>query len=246
MKHMSKNFHRVISTLQHYLSSFDIYGQEVNLTINGRHKFRTSFGGLSTIVLIVLITHIFSDFFDSWLKKEKMTIIPSSISYNSMDLLAANKNYSYQFNYQNYGVYWMITAELPNRSVLQMPNLTNYFTYKVIYWSEAYVKMEIPTGPCRLDYIDTFLGLDEILIEKDKGKLSPTRICIQDEFKMGIFPDPKISFIRTPGFSFYVYQKCVNSTENNNSCASQEAIDQMISYTYVRTIMPTTTYDFNN
>ena len=38
----------------------------------------------------------------------------------------------------------------------------------------------------------------------------------------------------------------MNSTDNKNSCAAQEAIDEMIKYTTVQATVPTTLYDFKN
>ena len=60
---------------------------------------------------------------------------------------------------------------------------------------------------------------------------------------MGIFPNSSLSTVFEPRIDFYLYQ-CVNSTSNNNSCASQEEIDQMIKYAYVQKSTPTTLYDF--
>ena len=40
--------------------------------------------------------------------------------------------------------------------------------------------------------------------------------------------------------------QCVNSTDNNNSCHSQEEIDRIITYTIVQTSIPNTIFDFNN
>ena len=140
---------------------FDLYGQNVNLFINRKPKFYTTLGGLVSICVILLIAYIFYGFILSWLKYEKMTIIPSLISNSVNELLAKNQTFEYNFNYQNYYIYWIISAVLPDGTILRTSHLKNYFNYSISYMSKEYVSEELLTEPCENSYIDTFLGLDE-------------------------------------------------------------------------------------
>ena len=238
---MSKSKSLIIKNLLLFCKFFDLYG----LFIKKKPKFYTTCSGIISICVISIIISTFSSFISSWLNKEKMTIIPSSISYSSVELLARNQNYEYDFNYQNYYIYWVITAILPNGTAMNTQQLKNYYNYAVIYRSVTNVEEVMTTEPCKIDYQDIFLGLDEEKIKNDAGNIAPNRICIKDHFKMGLFLNQNISSVLRPAFYFNIF-KCVNSTGNNNSCASQQAIDDIIKYTYVQTSLPLTVYDFNN
>lgn len=234
-----------IQNLKQACKFFDLYGQNVNLFIDKKSKLYTTFSGLISIAVIGLIIYTFTGFITSWLNKEKMTLIPSSISYSTIELLTINQNYEYEFNFKNYYIYWVITAILPDGTAFNTQDLKSYFSYNVTYTSELNLIQELPTEPCIVSQQDEFLGLGEAKIRSDQGKTAPNRICIKNGIKMGLFPDASVNSIRRPGFYFSVYP-CSNSTKNNNSCAPQEKINDMIQYTYVQTSMPTTVYDFNN
>ena len=242
---LSNSKNSLVKKMQRSIKLFDLYGQNVNLFINRKPKFYTTLGGLVSICVILLIAYIFYGFILSWLKYEKMTIIPSLISNSVNELLAKNQTFEYNFNYQNYYIYWIISAVLPDGTILRTSHLKNYFNYSISYMSKEYVSEELLTEPCENSYIDTFLGLDEQTINQDVGKININRICIKNSIKMGIYPDQTISTIRNPGFTFNVYQ-CVNSSSNNNSCAPQEEIDEMIKITFIQTSLPNTVYDFKN
>ena len=234
-----------LKTLRHICKFFDLYGQNVNLFFDKKPRYYTTCSGLISMAVIVIIIYTFGEFIQSWLNKEKITFIPSTINYSVIELLAKNQNYEYKFNYQNYYIYWVISASLPNGSSFGTNDLKNYFTYKISYLSEFLDEKELIAEPCKADQQDAFLGLDDETINGDVGKIGKDRICIKDGFKMGIFPDNNISTVNVPIFHFIVYQ-CVNSTNNNNSCAPQEEIDEMIKYAYVQTSLPLTVYDFND
>lgn len=242
---LSKSKNSLVKKLQRSIKLFDLYGQNVNLFINKKPKFYTTLGGLVSICVIFLIAYIFYGFIFSWLNYEKMTLIPSLISNSVNELLAKNQTFEYNFNYQNYYIYWIITAVLPDGTILRTSNLQKYFNYSITYMSKNYVSEEFLTEPCDNGYIDVFLGLDQETINRNVGKKNMNRICIKNSFKMGFYPDQTISTIRNPGFTFNVFQ-CVNSSSNNNSCAPQNEIDEMIKIAYIQTSLPNTVYDFKN
>ena len=234
-----------VKILQHIFKFFDLYGQNVNLYINKKPKFYSACSGIISMGVIVIIIFTFIGFIDSWLNNEKMTAIQSSFSYSAMELLSKNQNYEYDFNYKNYYIYWSFWAALPNGTTLVVKDLIKYYTYNVTYLNENYIPSRLETEPCKIDQQDVFLGLDEAIRESDSGKIAINRICIKDNFKMGLFPNKDISFVFEPEMYFSLYQ-CVNSTNNNNSCAPQEEIDEIIKYTTVQSTIPSTLFDFKN
>ena len=236
---------QIFKNLRKAFKFFDLYGQNVNLFIDKKPKFYSTFSGIMSIFIIAIILYTFTGFISSWLNKEKMNLIPSSVSYSVNELMMKNQDYEYLFNYENYYIYWGITANLPNGTIFHTIDLKKYYTYKISYYSENLEDGEIAVEPCKIDHQDVFLGLGEKIINNDLGKIGIQTICIKNNFKMGLFPDRNLSIIKTPGISFSLYQ-CLNSSENNYSCASQQSIDEMIKYTYVQTTLPTTVFDFNN
>ena len=213
---MKSNKGLFVQNIKQACKFFDLYGQNVNLFIDKKSKLYTTFSGIISIAVLGLIIYTFTGFITSWLNKEKMTLIPSSISYSSIELLTINQNHEYEFNFQNYYIYWVITAILPDGTALGTQDLKSYFSYNVTYTSEYNIIEELPTEPCKISQQDIFLALDEAKIQSDNGKTAPNRICIKNDIKMGLFPDATVNSIRRPGFYFSVYP-CTNSTANNNS-----------------------------
>ena len=235
----------ILKDIKRACKFFDLYGQNVNLLIEKKPRFHTTFSGIISMAVLMIIIYNFTGFISSWMNKEKMTVIPSGNSFSVLEILAKNQSYEYELDFKNYYIYWVVTAEFPDGTSLRTPDLKNYLNFVVNYCSTDYVCQNIVTEPCKIDYQDIFLGFDETTIKNDFGKTSKNRICIKNEFKMGLFPDTSVASIRVPAIEFYVLQ-CVNSTENNNSCHSQEEIDRIITYTIVQTSIPNTIFDFNN
>ena len=92
---------------------FDLYGQNVNLFISKKPKFNSTFSGLISLGVIFVIGYAFAQFLISWINGGKMTIIPSAISWSISELLAENRTISFDFDYSNYYVYFVVTAYLP-------------------------------------------------------------------------------------------------------------------------------------
>ena len=233
----------LVKSLKNACKFFDIYGQNVNLFINKKPKFYSSFSGLLSIGVIFIVSYLFVQFMISWFDGGKMTVITSSISLSISELLDQNKTLSYDFNYQNYYVYFVIVANLPNGSYFLTKDLEKFVSYNFTYYSieEKYERLQ--ADACLMQYEDIFLGFGQEKINEDEGLSKKNRICIKDSIKMGLFPDLPTKQLKQPEFFFSVY-RCVNSTENNNSCASDEEIDEMLEFIQVQTSIPTTIYNF--
>ena len=242
---MKKTENTFRKNLKQFFKFFDLYGQNVNLFIDKKPKFYTTCSGIISMAVIFFIIFTFMGFINSWLNKENLTPIPSSISYSVLQLLSENKNYEYEFGYKNYPFYWSFYSDLPNGTELEIQDLQTYFTFNVTYIDENLITKELPTEHCKIDQQDIFLGFDQAKIDQDAGKTSIYRICIKENYKMGIFPNSTLSTVNNPNIIFSFYQ-CVNSTINNNSCVSQEAIDEITKYTTIQATVPTTLYDFKN
>ena len=93
LKKRAINKNKLMKNLQRLFKFFDLYGQNVNLLIDKKPKFYTTCSGFISMVVISFIIVTFIGFIDSWLNNEKMTLIPSSISYSVLDLLLENKNH---------------------------------------------------------------------------------------------------------------------------------------------------------
>ena len=124
---------------QSFCKFFDLYGQTVNLYINKKPKFYSTCSGIISIGIIFLITYTFTGFISSWLAKEKMVIIPSSVSYSVNELLSRNETDAYEFSYQNYYIYFTVYAYLSNGTELRNSQLLQYFTYNFSYWGTDHI-----------------------------------------------------------------------------------------------------------
>ena len=233
----------VFRAIKNTFKLFDLYGQNVNLFINTKPKFYSSFSGVISLGVIFIIVYSLFVFTNSWLNKEKMSVISSSISLSVNEILNSNQTYPYEFSYKNYYPYFVVQVVLPNGSFYINDQLKQYFTFNFTYYSLNFTNEPLEYEYCRVDHQDEFLGFDKTTIVQDQGKVNEYRICVKDPFLMGLFPDPINESVEQPEFFFSVYQ-CVNSTNNNNSCASTEEIDEMMRFLEVQTSIPNTLYDF--
>lgn len=224
---------------------FDLYSQNVNLYISKKPKFNSTFSGIISLGVIFLIGFAFSQFLISWINGSKMTIIPSAISWSISEILAKNMTISFDFDYQNYYVYFVVTAYLPNGTTLLTKDLEKFVSYNFTYFTTDGNYELLQPDACRMQYEDVFLGFDQEKIKSDVGISKKNRICIKEPFQMGLYPDIPTKQVKQPEFYFSVYT-CENSTENNNSCASNQEIDEMLKYIQIQTSIPTTIYNFQN
>ena len=99
----------------------------------------------------------------------------------------------------------------------------------------------LKTEACSIKYI--YLGIDDDTI--DENKTNPHYFCIGDQLEMGIYPDIDRKIINNSILYFSVNQ-CINSSANNNSCASKEQIKSMLKSIQVLSSIPKTIYDFQS
>ena len=139
---MKNTENKLMKNLKRLFKFFDMYGQNVNLLIDKKPKFYTPFSGLISMAVISIILLTFTGYISSWINNEKITPIPSSNSYRSLELLAQNQIYEYEFNYENYAIYWVISATLPDGTYFGTNDLKNYYTYHIIKGDEYFNREE--------------------------------------------------------------------------------------------------------
>ena len=88
--------------LKKFLKFFDLYGQNVNLYVDKNQKFYSACSGFFSILIILLLLYIFAGVIISWVNKEKVTVITSSINYGVSQLLGRNQNDEYELNFKNF------------------------------------------------------------------------------------------------------------------------------------------------
>ena len=230
--------------IKKFLRFFDLYGQNVNLYVDKSQKFYSACSGFFSILIILLLLYIFAEVIISWVNKEKVTVITSSINYGVSQLLARNQNDEYELNFKNFNVYFMVRAILPNGSSLVNEQLSRYVTYNFTYVNETLDSNPLEWEYCSNQNYDIFLGLDEEKISSDAGLINKNRICIKNPVKMGLFPNLDVQRILQPEIHFSIYE-CQNYT-NSSNCASQEEIDKILKNLNVQASIPSTLYDFQN
>ena len=224
---------------------FDLYGHKVDLFFDKKSKFYSSCSGILSLVIIFLIFYIFNGIVLSWINKEKMNLIPSAVNLSVIELLAKNQSYEYTFDYENYYFYIVIRGYLNNGRALTNLQLRRHLTFNFSYVNQNHETVLLDYENCKTQHNDIFLGLDQQTIYNDINKTNPNRICLKDPVKMGLFADIKLQTVWQTEIIFTVYQ-CENSTQNNNSCASLEEINQVIKTTKVQVSVPNTIFDFQN
>ena len=242
---MISKFKFGIKSLKTIIKYFDLYGQNVNLYVNKEPKFHSSCSGIASIGIIFLMIYVLTGILTSWMNYERLNVITSSMSWSVSQLLKVNQKQEYELNYNNYDVYFMVRAFLPNGTSLFNDQLKKYVTYSYSYKNVNQQTLQLNYEFCNMQHYDIFLGLDEQTISMDQNITNKNRICINNPVMMGLFPDTKLQIIHQPEIHFTISQ-CANSTANGNFCASQNEIDKMVQYMNIQATIPTTLYDFQN
>ena len=79
----------------------------------------------------------------------------------------------------------------------------------------------------------------------DPNKTSDWTVCVNTAYPMGLYVD-EVQMIVNQSVISYTVSKCRNSTENNNFCASEDEINDIMKYVLVQASIPKSVFDFNN
>lgn len=231
-----------------YLSFLDMYGSRVSLYIDGETKVRSKFGALISLTIVILCLYSLIDKIIDWNNFQNLQTISASHTYNINNLLRVNKNHSFTLDSDNYYIYFILSSKI-NGTTVRNKNLSRYLNYSVVYqfiWGNDLIEKNIELESCYDHKTNDFLLLSNSDLS-DYNQRSKTRMCIKggQNISIGLFPNPSFSIVHIPGFS-YTVRKCVNSTSNNNSCASDEEIEKVIRTSQVQVSLPKSIYDFSD
>lgn len=162
-----------------------------------------------------------------------------------METIAIDKpNLVYPFNSSNFNIYFSLGAPLLNGSAFYNSDLKRFLTQSVEYYVDGSFTMKVlETEDCSNKKINEFLLLES----QNDNSTNKKRLCIKDgqNITMGMYFNQTSNNYRIPYIS-YLIKKCVNSSENNFSCATNEEINQMIKNTTIQVTVPKSIYDFND
>lgn len=117
-------------------------------------------------------------------------------------------------------------AILPDSTMLSYKKLGNYFKIKYRYSFKNVVAdlVDVEGGDCFFRNLDEFLNLNTDIndypFETDEWSF-----CLKTPLRLGLFVDISSSAVYTPTLVLQITQ-CQNSTDNTNSCASIEEIEE--------------------
>ena len=237
--------HYILSKFQSHYTDLDLFGHKVDLYINGKRKVKSKVGATFSLLLIGLIFYFFLINWTSWANLENLQTISSAKSLSVTELLLRNESYAYTFDFSNFNVYFVLSATFPNGSQINYEELERYLNQSFIFTDQNNYGQELEFVKCMLKKQRIFLEQDYSDLTQTPNKTSSWSICLGQALPMGLYTDIEQLMINQSVISYYV-SKCQNSTENNNFCASEAEIEDIMQYVQVQASIPKTVYDFNN
>ena len=223
---------------------FDLYGHKVDLYINSCSQVRSKFGALVSCVIFSICITLFINGFNDWLQGKNLQTISSFQNYNVVELLKDNKSFSYDLTYKNFDTYFSFYYNNGNGTNLLFKDLEKYLIQKMRYSDIKGLSHEVEFEKCLKRHQSEFLLED---FNETDNRTSNSSVCIKSDttITLGLFANLQNRQIITPYFEYSI-EKCRNSSENNNSCASEMEIMSVIPYIYVQVSLPKSIYDFKN
>lgn len=239
---MKKSFNKFSSILP----IFDIFGQKVELYIDSKNSVKSRIGGFFTILVIVLFFYSFGNSYVSWINGEKLSTVSAYRSFTADYIVKEQPINLYTFNSSNYYIYFVLKAVQENGTYLFNSELQRYFNYVLTYEDQFEQKKTVELEYCSLRKTNDFLLMSNDGVNND-SQVNTKRVCIKDgqNIQMGWYYSETQGQIFIP-FLRYAVEKCVNSSMNNFSCASEEEINKIIKSTDVQVSLPKSIYDFSD
>ena len=91
-----------ITTIMNYASSFDLFGQRVELLVDKQKMVKSRFGALITIAIITVSCLLFVTNVLSAINLENLTMISSVQVSSARQIINKNESNFYAFNNDNY------------------------------------------------------------------------------------------------------------------------------------------------
>ena len=235
---------KILKCLESFFIDIDLYGHKVDLYIHNKPLVKSRLGALiSSFVLVSCLINVIGGFSD-WINGSNLQIISSAQSFNVLDLLATNSSYVYEFDHTNFYFNFVITAQVNGGPVLTYQELESYFIQKIAYIDSSGNSFNLEFEPCFNRDKKQFFFQD---FNPNDNSTSAASVCIKEQtkLKMGLFANTTINKVNTPTIVYEIH-KCQNTTENNNSCVSDEEIEKMLGFLAVQVTHPKTIFDFKN
>ena len=230
--------------LNEYYKNIDIFGQKVELYIDKQTVVKSNFGASLTIILFLICSYLLAENFIVWAHTENLQIISSSLEYNIGDLAASEKHYrNYTLDYQNYYIQFSLMSLIPNAPMISLKVLDKYFTQKFVYYEADGSVINLDYDLCSILKQNIFLESSRDPLNSDTSDINSNTLCVKNPFDLGRYLYGNTII---PNSLIYKIFKCQNSTSNNNSCATDEEIMEMIQFISVQIQLPRTFYDFAN
>lgn len=234
-----------INKFETYFIKFDMYGHTANLYMNSQSSVKSKFSAFVSLVIIVLCFLFLLQNYNDWSNQQNLQTITSSQSFAIQELVSLNRSLNYTLNYRNFYLYFGLSASFDDGSYFLFNDLRRYLVQNFRYFDAEGFEHELEFENCLLRNQNTFLEKTEKINSENFNATSKGAVCLKEKYnlEMGLFIDPHNTFAQNPEIRYEV-SKCVNSTKNNFSCASEEEISKIIKSTYVQATMPNSIYDF--
>ena len=233
----------LLARLENLLIDTDMYGHRVDLYIDTKPLVKSRLGAfVSLFVMSICLINVYNDSYD-WFTGANLQTISSSQSYSVLELMNSNTSHSFDFDYNNFNIYFALSAHL-NDSYMFFNTLERYITQKITYQDSLGISHNLDFENCLIRNKQSFLLQD---YDPNNNATSPATICLgfKQKLIMGLIPEYSLGGVGTP-FLIYEISKCRNSSTNNFSCASDEEIQNILPYVTTQISHPKTIFDFIN
>lgn len=232
-----------LGTIISFLPIFDMFGRRVQLSVDQKPGVKSKIGGAFSLFLIGVALFSFVNNYLLWINGDQLHMISSYNSLTVEDTAKKTPKLIYEFNSSNYYIYFSLSSSLDSKYIYN-EDLKRYLNYSMNYYSlDSDYAIPIELEFCSDRKMNEFLELDQNFLNDDS--VNRGRICIKDgqNIKMGYsYEELGLGFAHLE----FNIERCINSTENNFTCASREEIDAVIDFGYIQVSLPKTFYDFNN
>jgi len=197
------------SKIKSSLLFLDMLSKSPSLKVNKKDSYKTYFGGIISIIIIILTIASIGYFGNDLISKKDPIAIVSAFEYDDISINISPNEY-----------YLLLAIEDSNFVYYNDPTIFTFRAYHQTILLDNNGKTDIITNdfdikPC-IDYFQ-----NETLKE---GLNKEIFFCLKpDQFKTEGYWGHKIN-----SFTGIYLEKCVNSTENNNHCKSELDIDSKI------------------
>lgn len=226
-----------------FLRKFDLYGQGIFFYVNNKKKVKSNFGGFTSICIFATLFYLVLSSLIQWQNNDNLQIVSSTDNFKVQKMYRENIASSFDFNYENYNIYFAMGIAFPNGTLIGPNQMNKYFNLEFLYVDSNNVYHKAASELCKHSKEAIFLSepFDESLDE-----ISEWNLCISNNFTMGLFGDSKLQIINNTILSFQVLKCHEDEINTNISCATDEELEEILPFLIIQAFIPKTSYDFRN